>query len=263
MILPEIDPIAIQLGPLAIRWYGLTWLIAFGLIYFLANKNLNKFSKDNLSDLMFYGLIGAMIGGRVGYMIFYGTDQLISDPLSLFYIWQGGLSFHGGLLGVLVSAYLLSKRWKVKFFEIMDFIAPYVPIGLGSVRIGNFLNAELLGKPTNMPWGMVFPSDPESLIRHPSQLYQAVGEGIVLLFLMLWFSRKSRPHMSISAVFLIGYGIIRCFTEVFREPDAHIGFDLYGIISRGQILSLPMLVVGVALLFYSYKINSKKNETIS
>jgi len=258
MILPEIDPVAIQLGPLAIRWYGLTWLVAFGLIFFLARKSLNKFSKEKLNDLMFYGLIGAMIGGRVGYMIFYGADQLRSDPLSLFYIWQGGLSFHGGFLGVLVSSYFLSKRWKMNFFEIMDFIAPYVPIGLGSVRIGNFLNAELLGKPTNLPWGMVFPSDPEALIRHPSQLYQAMGEGIILLFFMLWFSSKPRPRMAVSSMFLIGYGLIRCFTEIFREPDYNIGYDLFGIVSRGQLLSLPMIIMGIALLFYSYKINSKK-----
>ncbi len=263
MILPEIDPVALQLGPLAIRWYSLTWLIAFGFIYFLASKNLNKFSREQLNDLMFYGLLGAVIGGRVGYMTFYGINQLLADPLSLFYVWQGGLSFHGGFLGVLVSTYFLSRHWEVKFFEAMDFIAPYVPIGLGSVRIGNFLNAELLGKPTNMPWGMVFPSDPEALIRHPSQLYQAFGEGIVLLFLMLLFSRKSRPHMAVSSMFLIGYGIIRCFTEIFREPDAHIGFDLFGMISRGQLLSVPMIVVGIALLFYSYKISLKKNEAIS
>tara|TARA_B100001765_G_scaffold203780_1_gene158786 strand:- start:1042 stop:1833 length:792 start_codon:yes stop_codon:yes gene_type:complete len=263
MILPEIDPVAIQLGPLAIRWYSLSWLAAFGLIFFLANKNLSKFSKEQLSNLMFYGLLGAIIGGRVGYMIFYGSNQLLADPLSLFYVWQGGLSFHGGFLGVLVSAYFLSKHWQVKFFEIMDFIAPYIPIGLGSVRIGNFLNAELLGTPTNMPWGIMFPSDPEGLIRHPSQLYQAVGEGVVLLFFMLWFSRKPRPHMAVSSLFLIGYGVIRCFTEIFREPDAHIGFDLFGIISRGQLLSLPMIIIGIVLLFYSYKINLKKDETVS
>ena len=263
MILPEIDPVAIQLGPLAIRWYSLSWLAAFGLIFFLANKNLSKFSKEQLSNLMFYGLLGAIIGGRVGYMIFYGSNQLLADPLSLFYVWQGGLSFHGGFLGVLVSAYFLSKHWQVKFFEIMDFIAPYIPIGLGSVRIGNFLNAELLGTPTNMPWGIMFPSDPEGLIRHPSQLYQAVGEGVVLLFFMLWFSRKPRPHMAVSSLFLIGYGVIRCFTEIFREPDLHIGYDLFGIISRGQLLSLPMIIMGIVLLFYSYKINSKRNEAIS
>ena len=263
MILPEIDPIAFQIGPLAIRWYGITWVVAFGLIYFLASRNLSKFSKEQLENLMFYGLLGAVIGGRTGYMFFYNTGQLIADPLSLFYFWQGGMSFHGGLLGVLISCFLLSKQWGFKFFEVMDFIAPYVPIGLGTVRIGNFLNSELLGRPTEVSWGVVFPSDPLGLVRHASQLYQAVGEGIVLLLFMLWYSKKPRPHMAVSSVFLIGYGVIRCFTEAFREPDAHIGFDLFGSISRGQILSIPMIVIGLMLLFYSYRKVVKKDETIS
>ena len=263
MILPEIDPIAFQIGPLAVRWYGITWVIAFGLIYLLASRNLSKFSKEQLGDLMFYGLLGAVLGGRIGYMFFYNAGQLIENPLSLFYFWQGGMSFHGGLLGVLISCFLLSKRWGFKFFEVMDFIAPYVPIGLGTVRIGNFLNSELLGRPTEVPWGVVFPSDPLGLVRHASQLYQAVGEGIVLLLFMLWYSKKPRPHMAVSSVFLIGYGVIRCFTESFREPDAHIGFDLFGSISRGQILSIPMIVIGLVLLFYSYRKVVKKDETIS
>ena len=263
MLLPEIDPIAFQIGPLAIRWYGITWVLAFGLIYLLASRNLSKFSKDRLENLMFYGLLGAVIGGRVGYMLFYNAGQLAEDPLSLFYFWQGGMSFHGGLLGVLMSCFLLSRQWSLRFFEVMDFIAPYVPIGLGTVRIGNFLNSELLGRPTEMPWGVIFPTDPFGLARHASQLYQAVGEGIVLLFFMLWYSRKPRPHMAVSSMFLIGYGVVRCFTEAFREPDAHIGFDLFGLISRGQVLSIPMILIGLMLLFYSYKNVVKKDETIS
>lgn len=263
MILPEIDPVAFQLGFLSIRWYSLTWLLAFGLIYLLALKNLNKISSNQLSDLMFYGLLGAMLGGRLGYMFFYSLDQLLSNPIKLFYIWEGGLSFHGGLLGVLFSSYLLSIRWHIRFLELMDFIAPYVPIGLGSVRVGNFLNSELLGRPTEVQWGVIFPSDPLGLVRHPSQLYQAFGEGVVLLIFMLWFIRRPRPHMATSSVFLIGYGVIRCFTEIFREPDSHIGFDLFNFISRGQLLSFPMIVLGVVLLFYAYKKYSKKDEAIS
>ena len=263
MILPEIDPVALQLGPLAIRWYGITWVIAFGFIYLLASKNLAKFSKEQLGDLMFYGLLGAALGGRLGYKLFYDWGGLVSDPLSLVYFWQGGMSFHGGFLGVLLASYLLSKRWNFKFFEVMDFIAPYVPIGLGSVRIGNFLNSELLGRPTEVPWGVIFPSDPEGLVRHASQIYQAVGEGIILLLFMLWYSRKPRPHMAVSSMFLVVYGVIRCFTEIFREPDAHIGFDLFNSISRGQLLSVPMIVIGVMLLFYSYRNYSKKDATIS
>jgi len=263
MILPEIDPIAFQIGPLAIRWYGITWLVAFGLIYLLASRNLSKFSKEQLENLMFYGLLGAVLGGRIGYMFFYNAGQLTENPLSLFYFWQGGMSFHGGLLGVLISCFLLSKRWGFKFFEVMDFIAPYVPIGLGTVRIGNFLNSELLGRPTEVSWGVVFSSDPLGLVRHASQLYQAIGEGIVLLLFMLWYSKKPRPNMAVSSMFLIGYGAIRCFTEAFREPDAHIGFDLFGSISRGQILSIPMIVIGLMLLFYSYRKVVKRDETIS
>jgi phosphatidylglycerol:prolipoprotein diacylglycerol transferase len=173
------------------------------------------------------------------------------------------MSFHGGLLGVLFSSFLLSKQWGFKFFEVMDFIAPYVPIGLGSVRIGNFLNSELLGRPTEVPWGVIFPSDPLGLVRHASQLYQAVGEGIVLLLFMLWYSKKPRPNLAVSSMFLIGYGVVRCFTEAFREPDAHIGFDLFGLISRGQVLSIPMIAIGLVLLFYSYRNMVKKDETIS
>ena len=263
MILPEIDPIAFQIGPLAIRWYGITWIVAFVLIYFLASRNLSKFSKDQLENLMFYGLLGAVIGGRFGYMIFYNSGQLLQYPLSIVYFWQGGMSLHGGLLGVLFSCFLLSKQWGFKFFEVMDFIAPYVPIGLGSVRIGNFLNSELLGRPTEVPWGVIFPSDPLGLVRHASQLYQAVGEGIVLLLFMLWYSKKPRPKMAVSSMFLIGYGVVRCFTEAFREPDAHIGLDLFGLLSRGQVLSIPMIAIGLVLLFYSYRNMVKKDETIS
>ena len=258
MILPEIDPVAIYLGPLAIRWYGLSWLGAFGLIYLFAKKRSKLLSEEQLSDLMFYGLMGAIFGGRTGYMLFYGTEQLIDNPLSLFFVWEGGLSFHGGLVGVITAIYLLAKSWKIDFFNILDFIAPCVPIGLGVVRIGNFLNSELLGRPTDQSWGVIFPSDPSGLLRHPSQLYQAFGEGLVLLLFMLWISKKSRPQMSISAFFLIGYGIIRSITEIFRQPDSHIGFDAFELVTRGQMLSVPMLIIGIIMLIYSYKQPDKK-----
>tara|TARA_Y100000590_G_scaffold139674_1_gene160016 strand:- start:33967 stop:34758 length:792 start_codon:yes stop_codon:yes gene_type:complete len=263
MLLPEIDPIAFAIGPVVVRWYGITWAAAFGLIYLLASKNLSKFSKDQLENLMFYGLLGAVIGGRIGYMFFYSIEQVILNPLSIFYFWEGGMSFHGGLIGVLLACFILSKSWGCKFFEIMDFIAPYVPIGLGTVRVGNFLNSELLGKPTEMPWGVIFPSDPLGLVRHASQLYQAIGEGIIFLLLMIWFSRKPKPLMAVSSMFLIGYGVVRCLTEIFREPDAHIGFDLLGAISRGQLLSIPMIIIGLMLLFYSYKKTQGKDAAIS
>ncbi|SVA44943.1 uncharacterized protein METZ01_LOCUS97797, partial [marine metagenome] len=189
-------------------------------IYILAKKKLAIINDQQLSDLMFYGLLGAIVGGRSGYMLFYGIDALVQNPLSLFYIWQGGLSFHGGFLGVLVSIYFLAKSWDIGFFTITDFISPFVPIGLGLVRIGNFLNSELLGRPTDAYWGVVFPSDPLGLIRHPSQIYQAFSEGLVLSVILFWFSKSSKPRGVISSLFLIGYGVIRFITEFFREPDS-------------------------------------------
>ncbi len=252
MHIPEIDPIAIQIGPLAIRWYGITWLAAFSTIYYLIKKFQKDIDVNQTSDLMFYSLLGAIIGGRAGYVLFYSFDQFLANPLSIFAIWQGGLSFHGGLLGVLVSCYWLSKKWKIGFFWLMDRVAPYVPPGLGFVRLGNFLNSELLGRPTEVSWGVIFPSDPLGLVRHPSQLYQAFGEGIILFIYMLIIAKKPKPTMSISGHFLIGYGFIRFSTEFFRTPDQHIGFVL-DFLTRGQILSFPMIVIGLFLIYYSKK----------
>ena len=200
MILPEIDPIAFQIGPLAIRWYSLTWIAAFFAIYYLLSKRSKNLSSEKISDLMFYGMIRAIIGGRFGYMLFYGTDQLLSDPFSIFYIWQGGLSFHGGLTGVLISCYVLSKRWNVRFFWLMDLVAPCIPPGLGLVRVGNFLNSELLGRPTDSSWGIIFPSDPLGLLRHPSQLYQAFAEGIILFVFLI---SVSYTHLTLPTILLV------------------------------------------------------------
>tara|TARA_Y100001933_G_scaffold196428_1_gene196948 strand:- start:1142 stop:1909 length:768 start_codon:yes stop_codon:yes gene_type:complete len=252
MLIPEIDPIAIQIGPLAIRWYGITWLAAFSTIYYLINKFQKDIDVNQTSDLMFYSLLGAILGGRVGYILFYSFDQFLANPLSIFAIWEGGLSFHGGLLGVLVSCYWLSKKWKMGFFWLMDRVAPYVPPGLGFVRLGNFLNSELLGRPTEVSWGVIFPSDPLGLVRHPSQLYQAFGEGVILFIYMLIIAKRPKPTMSISGHFLIGYGFIRFSTEFFRTPDQHIGFVL-DFLTRGQILSFPMIVIGLFLIYYSKK----------
>tara|TARA_B100001109_G_scaffold200026_1_gene166681 strand:+ start:2375 stop:3142 length:768 start_codon:yes stop_codon:yes gene_type:complete len=252
MLIPEIDPIAIQIGPLAIRWYGITWLAAFSTIYYLINKFQKDIDVNQTSDLMFYSLLGAILGGRVGYILFYSFDQFLANPLSIFAIWEGGLSFHGGLLGVLVSCYWLSKKWKMSFFWLMDRVAPFVPPGLGFVRLGNFLNSELLGRPTEVSWGVIFPSDPLGLVRHPSQLYQAFGEGVILFIYMLIIAKRPKPTMSISGHFLIGYGFIRFSTEFFRTPDQHIGFVL-DFLTRGQILSFPMIVIGLFLIYYSKK----------
>ena len=252
MLIPEIDPIAIQIGPFAIRWYGITWLAAFSTIYYLIDKFQKDIDVNQTSDLMFYSLLGAILGGRVGYILFHSFDQFLANPLSIFAIWEGGLSFHGGLLGVLVSCYWLSKKWKMSFFWLMDRVAPYVPPGLGFVRLGNFLNSELLGRPTEVSWGVIFPSDPLGLVRHPSQLYQAFGEGVILFIYMLTITKRPKPTMSISGHFLIGYGFIRFSTEFFRTPDQHIGFVL-DFLTRGQILSFPMIVIGLFLIYYSKK----------
>ncbi|MDC0591171.1 prolipoprotein diacylglyceryl transferase [Gammaproteobacteria bacterium] len=253
MILPEIDPVALQIGPIAIRWYGLTWLAAFYAIYFLIRRYQKDLNLDQVSDLMFYSLLGAIIGGRAGYVFFYSIDQFINNPFSIFFIWQGGLSFHGGLVGVLIACFWLSKSWKIDFFWLMDRVALFVPPGLGFVRLGNFMNSELLGRPTDLSWGIIFPSDPLGITRHPSQLYQAFGEGILLFIYMLWIAKKPKPTMNISGHFLLGYGLIRFLTELFRTPDQHIGFTAFDVLTRGQMLCLPMIVIGIILIYYSYR----------
>ena len=201
-----------------------------------------------------YGLFfGAMCGGRIGYMFFYGTNQLISDPLSLFYIWQGGLSFHGGLVGVILSLLLFCKRKKIEFLRLMDGVALSMPIGLGLVRIGNFLNGELYGKATNGEWGFIFPTDPFGLLRHPSQLYESFGEGLVLFVILLIISKFTKIKGMVSSCFLIFYGLIRFIIEFYRQPDAHIGYVAFDSLSMGQILCLPMILIGIVMFIYSRK----------
>ncbi|MFL2753902.1 MAG: prolipoprotein diacylglyceryl transferase [Gammaproteobacteria bacterium] len=263
-----INPIAFYvpfpfLGWWPVYWYGISWLIGILGIHWYAKKivsNNSPFSKDDIEDFLFYGVLGAIIGGRLGYMFFYGIDQVLYNPLSIFKVWEGGLSFHGGLIGVLVSFLLFSRKLKINFFQLSDHIALAFPIGLGSVRIGNFLGGELLGRPTDLPWGMTFWSDPLQLSRHPSQLYQAFFEGFLLFIILFWLSKKPRPRMFISGTFLSVYGLFRIITEIFRMPDAHIGFDFLDIITRGQLLSIPMVLIGLLLLILSRR---NKNETIS
>ena len=194
-----------------------------------------------------------MCGGRIGYMFFYGTNQLISDPLSLFYIWQGGLSFHGGLVGVILSLLLFCKRKKIEFLRLMDGVALSMPIGLGLVRIGNFLNGELYGKATNGEWGFIFPTDPFGLLRHPSQLYESFGEGLVLFVILLIISKFTKIKGMVSSCFLIFYGLIRFIIEFYRQPDAHIGYVAFDSLSMGQILCLPMILIGIVMFIYSRK----------
>ncbi len=259
LIYPDIDPVAIALGPLKIHWYGLMYLVGIGGAWLLARRRLARFdaswSSDTLSDLVFWAACGVVLGGRFGYVIFYNFEQFLADPLWLLRIWEGGMSFHGGFLGVLLAMWLFARKTGKRFFEIMDFVAPLVPVGLGAGRIGNFINAELWGKPTDLPWGMLFPqwSDPEQLARHPSQLYQFALEGVAL-FLILWlYSSKPRPTMAVSGLFAISYGLFRILAEFVRVPDAQLGYLAFGWLTMGQVLSLPMVALGVGLMIAAYR----------
>jgi phosphatidylglycerol:prolipoprotein diacylglycerol transferase len=256
---PDIDPVAISLGPLQVHWYGLMYLLAFATAWGLGNYRASQpgsgWTKEQVSDLIFFGAMGVILGGRCGYVLFYNFPQFLEDPLWLLRVWEGGMSFHGGLLGVVLSIAWFGYKYKKSFFQIADFGAPFVPLGLMFGRLGNFIGGELWGRvadPASVPWAMVFPRAGE-LPRHPSQLYQAALEGF-LLFVIVWFySSRPRPQKAVSAMFLIGYGVFRSIAEFFREPDAHIGFDLFGWMSRGQLLSLPMIIFGVVLLVIAYR----------
>lgn len=252
---PVIDPVIVSIGPLALRWYGLMYLIGFVAAWWLAKKRADRagWSDDQVSDMLFMGFLGVILGGRIGYVLFYNVEQFIQNPLYLFKIWEGGMSFHGGLLGVLVALFLFGRKNKIPFLTVGDFVAPLVPIGLGAGRLGNFINAELWGRTTDVPWAFVFPgAGPEP--RHPSQLYEFALEGVVLFFMLWIFSAKPKPTGAIGGLFLLGYGAFRFFVEYFREPDAHIGLHAE-LISQGQILSMPMIIAGLGLMIYAYKFN--------
>lgn len=252
---PNIDPVALQIGTFSIHWYGITYLVGFASAWLLARYRANQpgsgWSNGQVADLIFYCAIGVMVGGRLGYMLFYDMAALIENPVNLFKVWQGGMSFHGGLLGVVVSVWLFSRHTKKAYFVVGDFIAPLVPIGLGAGRIGNFINGELWGRVTDVPWGMVFPSG-GPYPRHPSMLYEFLLEGVVM-FLILWiYSAKPRPTMSVSGLFLACYGVFRLSIEFFRQPDPHLGFIAFNWLTMGQLLSVPMVVVGLMFIVRAY-----------
>ncbi|XSG85196.1 MAG: prolipoprotein diacylglyceryl transferase [Methylohalobius sp. ZOD2] len=251
---PHIDPVAIQIGPLKVHWYGLMYVIGFLGAWFLARWRAPRhdWQTETIDDLIFYGALGVVLGGRIGYMVFYNFPVLLHDPWSFFRVWEGGMSFHGGLLGVLAAMGWFAHKHRRAFFEVTDFLAPLVPVGLFFGRLGNFINGELWGKVTDLPWGMVFPTG-GPLPRHPSQLYEAILEGLVL-FTVLWiYSAKPRPRMAVSGLFLLLYGAFRFLVEFIREPDAHIGYLAFGWLTMGQLLSTPMILAGLLLLAFAYR----------
>lgn len=253
---PQIDPVAFHLGPLPVHWYGIMYLVGFLAAWLLLNwraKHSNGlWNKEQVSDLIFYGAMGVIIGGRIGYMLFYDFSSFVHQPWIIVKIWDGGMSFHGGLLGVLVALLLFAKRYQKNYFDVTDYLAPVVPIGLGAGRIGNFINGELWGRVTDAPWGMVYPQA-GNLPRHPSELYEFLLEG-VLLFLILWcYSNKPRPRLAVSSLFLLGYGLFRFFCEFFRQPDIQLGYLAGNWLTMGQILSIPMIIIGLVLLVVSYR----------
>lgn len=254
---PEIDPVAISVGPLAVHWYGLTYLGGLVFAWWLATQRAVRadsvITRDQVDDLIFYAAVGIVVGGRLGYALFYGWEKLAADPLWVLRVWEGGMAFHGGLLGVITALMVFARNKNLTFVGVADFVAPLTPVGLALGRLGNFIGQELWGRPTDVAWAMVFPRDPLALPRHPSQLYQFLLEGCLLFVILYVFSRKPRPPWAVSGLFLFGYGLLRFFAEFFREPDAHLGFQAFGWLTRGQLLSTPMLVVGLGLLLYAYR----------
>ncbi len=258
LIHPNFDPVAFSLGPLKVRWYGLMYLCGFvagwGLGHYRAARPGSGWTGQQVDDLIFYAALGVILGGRVGYILFYHFDAFLADPLLLLRIWEGGMSFHGGLLGVLLAMALFARKLGKGFFEVTDFIAPLVPPGLFFGRIGNFINGELWGRVSDVPWAMVFHTlGAGNQPRHPSPLYEAALEGVAL-FVILWlYSAKPRPTMAVSGLFLLCYGAFRFVVEFFRQPDAHLGFVAFDWLSMGQLLSLPMLIAGTAFLAWAYR----------
>lgn len=253
---PQMNPIAFSLGPLKVHWYGIMYLIGFAAVWLLglwrARQPGSSWTAEQVADVVFYGALGLIIGGRVGYMVFYAFPVLLHHPLTLFKIWDGGMSFHGGLVGGMLALWFFAWRRGKRFGEVTDFVVPFVPIGLGAGRIGNFINGGLWGRVTDVPWGMVYPQA-GPLPRHPSEIYEFLLEG-VLLFTILWiYSRRRRPCYAVSALFLLAYGCFRFFVEFFRQPDPQLGFVAFGWMTMGQLLSVPMIIIGAGLWIWAYR----------
>jgi len=253
LIHPNIDPVAIQIGPLAVRWYGLMYLAGFMAAWWLGVRRIKAgiapVTREQLDDLLFYAVLGVILGGRLGYVLFYKPDYYFAHPLQILEVWHGGMSFHGGFLGVLAAMGYAARKHRVNWWALMDYVAPLCPIGLAAGRLGNFINGELWGRVTTLPWGMVFPGA-GPLPRHPSELYEFALEGVALFVILWWFSSKPRPRGQVSALFLIGYGSFRFIAEFARQPDAFLGYLALGL-TMGQWLSLPMIIAGIVLFLWS------------
>ena len=273
--LHQIDPIALSAGPLKIHWYGLMYLLAFVSAWWLGRRRIRAgrlpgTDANGLSDLMFYGMLGVVLGGRIGYILFYSFGAFLDNPLMILKVWEGGMSFHGGLVGVMVAAFWWTRRQNLHFFDTMDFVAPLIPLGLGFGRVGNFIGAELWGKYTQAGWGVIFPTDPalrdftaqqlqaqyatgalDRFARHPSQLYQAFLEGVLMFGILWWFSSKPRPRYAVSGMFALLYGAFRFLVEFVRVPDEGIGYLAFGWLTMGQVLSLPLVALGLFLFWLS------------
>ena len=257
MLHPDINPVAIHLGPLQIHWYSLMYLIAFAFAWFIAvaasRRPWSPVKRDQIEDLIVYGAWGVILGGRLGYMFFYSFSRWVEDPSLIIRLWEGGMSFHGGLLGVILAIYLFARKHQIPFLAAGDFVAPMVPTGLFFGRIGNFIGQELYGRATDGPWAMLFPSDPLQLGRHPSQLYEAFLEGVVLFCIVYWYARKPRLFGEVGGLFLIGYGVFRFMVEFVREPDSQFAgqvavFEIFNWMTRGQALCVPMVLLGLWLM---------------
>ena len=254
---PDIDPVAFSIGPLAVHWYGIAYLASFMGVWRLgvwqAKRSWSCLKAEQVEDLIFYGALGVVLGGRFGYVIFYQFQRFLQEPLWLLKVWEGGMSFHGGLLGVICALFFYSRKYQINIFDIGDFVAPLAPIGLFLGRIANFVGGELWGRPTDGWWGMVFPLDSLAVPRHPSQLYEALLEGILIFVILMWVARKQRRRGFLSGLFLVLYGSFRFLVEFAREPDAHLQDLLFDWMTRGQILCLPMIVIGALFIFSAYK----------
>ncbi len=264
MHFPAIDPVFLRLGPLQFRWYGLMYVIGFVVSYFIMRNEARhrqlELDNEAVADLIFCLALGVVAGGRLGYVLFYDLGAYLNSPLKIFAIWQGGMSFHGGLLGVVVAGFWYSRRFGLPYLQLADLAALAAPVGLGLGRIGNFINGELFGRPTTMPWGMIFP-DGGPLPRHPSQLYEAFLEGLVLFFVVRLVARRFKAPGSATAAFLSGYGLFRFIVELFRQPDTQLGL-FWGFFSMGQLLSLPLFLAGGILLIWLNRKNKSDEVTV-